>query len=1219
MNSRRTWLALLGVAAGAVLIILGYLIWSGYREAILAAEVTTRGYAATLEARLAASLRRADAELQKLARTLRPADLTQNAATSPGDLDELLRRSLINFPDLGAISIFDANGDTLYTSHADSSRPNIADRKHFRIVRDNMLTDSVFSEVIIARNSGRPSLTLTRALRDDRGQFHGVVVALVDLEYFLNLFKSLNIDARSTVAIYRSDDFSQVLRWPALPDKVNVPLPANSPVRAALSGSKRTATLELTASTDGILRIYSYHALQAYPFYIAVGLARDDALAQWRQRSLVTATSTLVLLGLLLGLLFRLGKADAERAKLAAIVEGSNEAIFSRSLDGTILSWNAGAQRMLGYTPAEAIGKPGDFAVPADRPSNQVSNSEKLLRGEIVQHETDRVTKDGRRVNVFTSHSPVKDSAGKIIGISVIMRDITALKQAQAAIKESEERFRATFEQAAVGIAHFDLQDINIRVNRRYCEITGYPAEMLVGKSPRFLSHPDDHGSGAEQRKLLHAGRINQFANEKRYCRKDGAVIWVRRTESLVRDDAGAALYCVRVIEDITDRKRTEEALRESETRFRDIADAAGSYIWEVDLKVRYTFMSDRAEKLFGYLPEEMLGRTPAEFMPPGEAARIDAWIDAHKLADGTVRSFEHRSLTKTGQIFWQQVHRAPRYDATGALIGYRGTGVDITERKHAEAALETAARRLEIALEGSGISVWEANLASNEIWMDSTWSELLGNAPVDTRSTAVELLDLVHPEDLQAVLAAATRTWKGETPIYAVDHRVRTTAGKWLWIHSRGRVTERDVSGRAVRMSGTNSDISERKQADDLRSTLEAQLRESQKMEAIGTLAGGIAHDFNNIVATIQGNAELASQDVAPGSHVMQCLEDIGKATAHARGLVRQILAFSRRQPTSLSPIRLAPVVEEMAQLLRATLPARLVLVVQCEDAAPPVMADVTQIQQALLNLATNAMQAIPSGPGTITISLAEVTLDADLLRQQAALRELRRRHPGPVICITVADDGPGMDADTLNRMFEPFFTTKPVGEGTGLGLSVVHGIVHGHQGAIVVSSAPGKGTRFAIYFPAAVAAPAKRQSVTQSLPATAPSEDRRLRVLHIDDDKMQLSLFKRLLERRGWRVKTCSEPAAALEILRADRTAFDLVITDYNMPQLSGLDVARAVRHIRADLPLIVLSGFIDEILHVQAEEAGVLALISKTDSVEAIFQSIRQHIQTIKDVTY
>ena len=413
---------------------------------------------------------------------------------------------------------------------------------------------------------------------------------------------------------------------------------------------------------------------------------------------------------------------------------------------------------------------------------------------------------------------------------------------------------------------------------------------------------------------------------------------------------------------------------------------------------------------------------------------------------------------------------------------------------------------------------------------------------------------------------------------------------------------------------------VTARYQAEAAHSFLEAQLRESQKMQAIGTLAGGIAHDFNNALATILGNLELARQDTVDNQPVQESLKEIHKAASRARNLVQQILAFSRRQPAEHKRFDVAEVALEAAQLLRATVPARLSLDVHCASGVPHLLGNATQIEQVLINLGTNAMQAMPSGPGRIEIRLDTVVLDAELARAEPALGALQARHPGPTVRLSVSDTGVGMDAAIRERIFEPFFTTKPVNEGTGLGLSVVHGIVQGHDGEITVQSEPGKGSTFTIYLPlvgAPEAASADKTPVAVATPAFNPKD--RQRILYLDDDESLVLLVRRLLERRGFQVSAYLNQEEALEFLRANSSAFDLVLSDYNMPGMSGLDVAREVRAIRADLPVAVASGFIDEELQTQADNAGVRELISKGDDVDqfcAVIQRLIRSATSLRD---
>jgi PAS domain S-box-containing protein len=423
------------------------------------------------------------------------------------------------------------------------------------------------------------------------------------------------------------------------------------------------------------------------------------------------------------------------------------------------------------------------------------------------------------------------------------------------------------------------------------------------------------------------------------------------------------------------------------------------------------------------------------------------------------------------------------------------------------------------------------------------------------------------------------------------------------------------DGNQKVIGASKIAHDICERKRAEALRISLEEQLRESHKMEAIGTLAGGIAHDFNNIIATILGNADLALEDSAGNDAAQGSIGEIRRAGRRARDLVQQILSFSRRQPTEKKRVALAPIVEESVRLMRATFPALITLTYHCDEGVPDVMADATQIEQAILNLATNSLQAALGGPATIDIRLDTVILDVSVADGPSAVRSMQISRPTRTVRLSVGDDGPGIDAETLARVFEPFFTTKPMGEGTGLGLPVVRGIVQAHGGAIVVDSQVGKGTTFTLYLPVAAAHGADTaQAIVRGISMADPDIGPGHRIFYVDDDESLVALIKRILERRGYVVSGFLDGRAAVEQLRQDPYACELVVTDYNMPHLSGLDVARAVRAIREDIPVVVVSGFIDERLLSQASGAGVLDILAKAadasefaDAVDRVMRGI------------
>jgi PAS domain S-box-containing protein len=442
-------------------------------------------------------------------------------------------------------------------------------------------------------------------------------------------------------------------------------------------------------------------------------------------------------------------------------------------------------------------------------------------------------------------------------------------------------------------------------------------------------------------------------------------------------------------------------------------------------------------------------------------------------------------------------------------------------------------------------------------------------------------------------------RILAGESMTFEVEH-----------YHKDGHVFPLEVSASALSTSGEqfiqafHRDITERKRAAAMQSQLQAQLRESQKMEALGTLAGGVAHDFNNALAMIIGNVELARQDVGPGHDALESLEEIGKASRRAKDLVQQILAFGRRQKLDRKVMSLALVVVESARLLRATLPAMVTLRVECEGDTPAVLADVTQVKQLLLNLCGNALHAVQDQgrPGVI-----EVHLNAHVRSQVEAHGNLS---PGRYACLLVRDNGPGMDEATRSRIFEPFFTTKPVGKGTGLGLSVVHTIVQAHEASIEVKSTPGEGSEFCIYFPA-IDAPVPE--VTAPAPSTTSVEGNGKHVLYVDDEEAIIFLMKRLLERQGFRFSGYTDPQEALVVARANPDQFDLVVTDYNMPGMCGLAVASALREIRADLPVVLASGYITEALRAKAPAAGIRELIYKPNTVEDLCEAVARLAQT------
>ena len=401
--------------------------------------------------------------------------------------------------------------------------------------------------------------------------------------------------------------------------------------------------------------------------------------------------------------------------------------------------------------------------------------------------------------------------------------------------------------------------------------------------------------------------------------------------------------------------------------------------------------------------------------------------------------------------------------------------------------------------------------------------------------------------------------------------------------------------------------DLTARKKMEAHRNALESQLRESHKMQAVGTMAGGIAHDFNNIISAILGNVELAKQDSGTFSPALVSLNEIDKAGRRARDLVRQILAFSRNESPKRVLIQLADVVHETVHLLKVTLPPSVEMHVSIDPDTPPVLADATQVEQALLNLCTNAIQAIGAQRGCVNIELGFN------LHMSQGPTERRGGARGPHVKLAVRDTGSGIDADTLERVFEPFFTTKPVGQGTGLGLAVVHGIMRTHQGTVDVQSTPGTGSMFTLYFPVTQEV---ELPVTPAIPKPKIMDGMGKRIMYVDDDEALVFLVDRALTRKGFAVSTFTDPRQAVATLRDRPQDFDLVVTDYNMPGYSGVELLREARLIRAALPVALASGYVTPEIEKNALAEGARALIHKPNDVNEMCETLQQLLQISDD---
>ncbi len=609
--------------------------------------------------------------------------------------------------------------------------------------------------------------------------------------------------------------------------------------------------------------------------------------------------------------------------------------------------------------------------------------------------------------------------------------------------------------------------------------------------------------------------------------------------------------------------------------------------LWDLDVAADRLTLDARWWALVGCPPGELVrdANEWRQHIHPEDRAPLRAHMRPQYDGEVALAKFEYRVQQADGRCIWLLSHgRAITRDAAGAPLRVVGTLKDITERKQAEQALRASEAQLRLITDAMPGTVARYDIdrrflfanGVHEQWMGVRAGELIGRT----------LPDVCGAEAFAAWEVHTRRAEAGEQVTFEATVESPVLGTRFLQVVL---APDFDAGGAVCGHFSIATDITERRAAELERRAIDDHLRESQKMDSIGTLAGGIAHDFNNVLGAIIGNAELAQQEVGDSHPAQNSLRQITLAGQRARGLVQQILSFSRKQPEQLVEQPLRPLVEDTL----AMLPARVTLDDDLTEAPLYVNADATQMHQVLMNLGTNAWHALQGSTGRIVVGLAAVDSD-DAGHAPASLS------PGHYAHLWVRDDGTGMDDATRQRIFEPFFTTKPVGEGTGLGLAVVRGIVQTHLGAITLESMPGEGTCFHVYLPAT-----ERPSQVGALEEAEREATlgRGQHVVYVDDDDVMVLLVARLLDRAGYRVTSCRSAREALAAFIDRPRAFDLVITDFDMPGFSGLELAAELAHVRPDLPVVISSGYLSEELQSGAQRLGIRHLLKKQNTFEEL----------------
>lgn len=689
---------------------------------------------------------------------------------------------------------------------------------------------------------------------------------------------------------------------------------------------------------------------------------------------------------------------------------------------------------------------------------------------------------------------------------------------------------------------------------------------------------------------------------EQILVRTDGTQVPIEATLAPVRADTGAFIKMVLTIRDCSEQRQTETLLRERlalQARFERIASVVPGAVFE------YSVGADgRQELLYGnpYF-NEMIGLDPRSLrhdaralrslVHPDDAMRVRQTATMAALQLRAV-DIELRLITPHRGVRWIVMSAMPSRSDDGGTV-WHGVLVDITDRKQAEERLRASQMQLQAALDAGEMGMVSIDLSSGEVRMDEAARRLWHLDSIAVPLTIEHMLEVLHPEARQAALDEYQRLRTSGPQPYESAYHLRMPNGQESWLVCRGRAYLDEVSGRMMTV-GVSVDTTQHRRALELR-------MHSQKLEALGVLAGGIAHDFNNLLLAILGNANLVLSELSQTDPQRVSVQEIEKAATRAADLVRRILSFSRvpelSQRQQALPLR--PMLDDVLGLARAVLPASIAIATNIPEQLPSVLVDSTQLHQALLNLLTNAADAAAMDGGKVELNVAAVNVDAALQRRVPDLKQ------GLYVCMTVADNGIGMDSETLQRIFDPFFTTKSTGRGTGLGLAIVHGIMKTANGAVTVRSSLGKGASFSLYFPAQNSSPLPIEPAPKVQAAARPAH-----LLYVDDEEALVFLMTRTLQRMGHRITACTSPEQALKKILASDADFDLVVSDMSMPGMSGLELAQQVLAAKPQLPFILTSGYLDAADVERARAIGVRQMIMKPNTVDELGQVLSEILQ-------
>ncbi|QYY36541.1 PAS domain S-box protein [Ruficoccus sp. ZRK36] len=861
------------------------------------------------------------------------------------------------------------------------------------------------------------------------------------------------------------------------------------------------------------------------------------------------------------------------------------------------ITWaNAAFLRMSGYTMEEIIGQDSLFLQVEDASAKDIKRiRDTMARGSSATTTLKSHRKSGR---VFWNElrlDPVYSEKGVLTHYIVIQRDITETVEAEEKIKRSEALLHAAGEIARVGGWEIDVINDVISWTDITREIHGVPDDYVpeMDSALKFFPPPYDKIVRQSVEHSIETGEPFDF--ESPFINSSGRLIWVRSLGIAVMEN-GQCTYLRGAFQDITERKATEQAIEQSRQRLAMAIELGNLAVWDYNVLEKRLVLEDSWYKLFGYPQGEDFGQLESMHDLVAEDERSQIRFSFQRLLSGQEQKITEECFMRCGDGSMRRVllRAQALHDNEGRLTQVLGNVWDIDERWRSEERL----RLFQRLINQSPSSVVVTDPQGNVEYVNDTFCRITGYSREEALGENPRLLksNRMDPKHYSQMWKAITngREWQGE-------FLNKKKNGEYYWERAiifpiKGR------NGAITHFAGAKEDITELKENEIKREELNKQVLQLQRMETIGTLAGGIAHDFNNLLGAIRGWTELAQRHVEGNDNAREDLRHVLVATKRARALVEQILTFSRESIGNMIPIDPAMVANEAMNMLRSIIPTTIIINKDIPQGLGQIKADPSQFHQIIFNLCTNASQAMGDKGGELQVSLSHCEVPH-------SNPDSPSKFPGgSCLCLKVSDTGPGIPKEHLNRIFEPFFTTKPVGEGTGLGLSVVHGIVASHQGDITVQSELGEGTTFQLYFPCIKEGPAEDQLPEVEEKPQGGSE----RILLVDDEREIINVMQRHLTFLGYDVTIFSESPEAEKAFLSAPDDFDILVTDQVMPNLTGLELIEKIRTVRPDFPAVIMTGFSRTVSPERMEMLKRSSVIMKPYSLTDLTKTIRSLLE-------